>query len=142
MQQTVKELLLGVLMLAVFPLAAEPVNSDMAKVVTGTARPADCLAPLAVNKIDGQMRSVPAQGFLIEPGVHTINGRATLNIASCPIKDRKLQISSTPDLEMNFETGKTYYIAYDHSQDNAEDWALVVWKVEQSGLAVFEFRRD
>ena len=135
MRQASIRLLICLLMLAVLPVSAQLTGTDshdseLVKVVTHHARPADCLAAVAVNKIDGEMIVVPAQGFLIEPGVHTINGKATLDIANCPIKDNKLQISATPDLEVNFELGKTYYIGYYHKPENTEQWKLVVWKVE------------
>jgi hypothetical protein len=135
MKQAGKHLLLIGLVLAALPLVADPVGEDsavseMAKVVTQAGRPGDCLAALAVNKIDGELRVVPAQGFLIEPGIHTINGRATLDTRKCQPITADQQISSAADLEVNFEAGRTYYIAYDHKSQNTEEWRLVVWKVE------------
>ena len=135
MKQAGKYLLLSGLMLAALPLVADPVGEDsavseMAKVVTRAGRPGDCLAALAVNKIDGELRVVPAQGFLIEPGIHAINGRATLDTRKCQLIAADLKIGSTADLEVNFEAGRTYYIAYDHKSQNTEEWRLVVWKVE------------
>ena len=85
---------------------------------------------LAVNKIDGELRAVPAQGFLVEPGVHTINGRATLDASKCQPLTAYQQIGRATDLEVNFEPGRIYYIAYDHKSQNTEEWRLVVWKVE------------
>ncbi len=135
MKQAGKILLLSGLMLATLPLLADPVGEDsaaseMAKVVTQAGRPGDCLAAIAVNKIDGELRAVPAQGFLIEPGVHTINGRATLDARKCQPLTAYQQIGRATDLEVNFEPGRTYYIAYDHKSQNTEEWRLVVWKVE------------
>jgi hypothetical protein len=135
MKQAGKILLLSGLMLAALPLVADPVAEDsavseMAKVVTQAGRPGDCLAALAVNKIDGELRVVPAQGFLIEVGAHTINGRATLDTRKCRPIAADQQIASAADLEVNFEAGRTYYIAYDHKSQNTEEWRLVVWKVE------------
>jgi len=144
MGQAVKILLIWVLLLAALPVSAElpnnelrvvPVsteltNSDMAKVVTQYGRPADCLAAVAVYKIDGKKRLLPAQGFLIEPGIHTINGRATLDITHCQFTGSDQQIGSAADLEVNFKAGKTYYIGYDHKSANTEEWTLVVWKIE------------
>ena len=37
---------------------------------------------------------------------------------------------AVPDLEADFEAGKTYYIGLDHSSKNFNDWRLVIWKVE------------
>ena len=137
-------LLMGVLVLVAPPVRAqmddtglEQVSlqvelrlSGMAKVVTNLARPADCLAAVAINRIDGEMKAVSAQGFLIEAGVHTLNGKAMLDTSSCPITDSRLQMSSAADLEVNFELGNTYYIGYDHKSANTGEWQLVVWNIE------------
>jgi len=116
--------------LELVPLPTVLQLSGMARVVTNIARPADCLAAIAVSKIDGEKRAVSAKSFLIEPGVHTINGKAILDTTNCPITDPKLQVSSAADLEVNFELGNTYYIGYFHKSDNTEEWQLVVWDIE------------
>ena len=136
MKRAVKNLFVCALMLAAPPLVAEPVNAEaadieMVKVVTKTTQSAACLAPVAVYRIDGETRAVPANGFLIKPGVHTINGRARLDTTKCHPIDADHQILRVPDLEVNFEFGNTYYIAYDGRSPNPAEWGLVVWKVEQ-----------
>ncbi len=135
MEIAIKKLFLLVLALASLPVSAELDKTDtdtpeMARVVTQNGLLSDCLAPVAINRIDGEIRVLPARGFDIEPGVHTVNGRATLDTAKCHPIDGDLQIGSAPGLEVNFETGRIYYIAYDHSSDNPGEWQLVVWKVE------------
>ncbi len=132
------KLLMSVLLFTALPLAAELPDDESievevevkVKVITQTSVPADCLAAVAVDKIDGEKRLVPAQGFLIEPGIHTINGHATLDITHCDFAGGDLQMSSAEDLEVNFEAGKTYYIAYDYKSANTEEWKLVVWVTE------------
>ena len=136
MEQATKKLLMCALMLVVAPVAAEPANdeianSEMVKVVTQAAQASDCLAPVAVYRIDDENVVVPAHGFLIEPGVHTINGRATLDTSKCRPIDGDNELGSVPDLEVTFEFGNTYYIAYDRSSSNPGEWGLVVWKVEK-----------
>jgi len=115
----------------VLPLSNEMTTDGMARVVTYMGRPADCLAPLAVSTIDGEKRAVPARGFLIEPGVHTVNGRATLDLATCPLSESNLSISSAADLEVDFQPGTTYYLGYHHQSANPEEWKLVVWHIEE-----------
>lgn len=110
---------------------AQWTTCDMAKVVTQSLHPEECLAPVAVNKIDGETRSVSAQGFFIEPGIHTINGRVTLDMTKCQPLTADLRIGHSPDLEVNFEAGNTYYIAYDRLSQNVDEWQLRVWKTEQ-----------
>lgn len=114
----------------VLPLASEVEAGTMARVVTDRGRPAECLAPLAVTRIDGEARTVSAQGFLIEPGVHTVNGRATLDLSYCPLSDPGLTIGNTADLEVDFEAGSTYYIGYYYPPDRLDEWKLVVWNIE------------
>jgi hypothetical protein len=145
MQQVLKKLLALTLLLVALPLSAqitkniqtlvlpltnEPGAIEMARVVTFKSRPEECLASLAVTRIDGEMRAVSAQGFLIEPGTHTINGMATLDVTHCPLSDRNPYISTTPDLEVEFAAGSTYYIGYYHGAANTEEWKLVVWHIE------------
>ena len=115
----------------VLPLSSELATIRMAKVMTSMGRPADCLAPLAVTTVDGEKRTVPARGFLIEPGVHTVNGRATLDLTNCPLSDSNLYISSATDLEVDFQPGTTYYLGYQHQSANAEEWQLVIWHIEE-----------
>ena len=147
MHRVFRKLLTGALFLAALPVFAQMAGNDqtlvlplsseltvdgMARVITSKGRPADCLAPIAVNKIDGEKRLVSAQGFLIEPGVHTINGRAMLDLTDCPLSDSKLRISSAADLEVEFEPGSTYYIGYFHEPADTQEWKLVVWHIEKN----------
>lgn len=112
------------------PLSSGLASSEMATVLTGKGRPAECLAPLEVTRVDGRPAVVPAQGFLIAPGVHTLNGRATLDLSYCPLGDPGLRIGNVADLEVDFEAGNTYYIGFYHPPDKLDDWKLVVWNIE------------
>lgn len=125
-----KKFMLPITMLAALPVAAVLANSDMAQIVTHGGRPVDCLSPIVVNKIDGRQRIVPAQGFKIEPGLHTLNGLAVLDTTFCKVGRGGNLGGYAPDLEVNFEAGKTYHIGYDHKSKNRDDWKLVVWRVE------------
>jgi len=128
--------------LELVPLPTELQLSGMAKVVTHIARPEDCLAAIMVKRVDGEKRVIPGKEFLMEPGIHTINGKAILDTTHCPISDRRLQVSSAPDLEVNFEIGNTYYIGYFHKSENPEEWQLVVWNIETNppGLQTAPFQ--
>ena len=127
-----KEFVLLFSILVALPVFADSTTSDMAKIVTHNGRPADCLAPIVVNKIDGREKIVPAQGFTIEPGVHTLNGRAKIDTTYCKAMRGGNIPGFTPDLEVDFEAGMTYYIGYDHDSLNRDDWRLVVWKIESN----------
>ena len=114
----------------VLPLSSVLTANGMARVITSGGRPEECLAPVSVNRIDGQARVVSAMGFLIEPGVHTINGKATLDTTHCPLTGSNPNIATAADLEIEFEPGGTYHVAYYHAPANTEEWKLLVWHVE------------
>jgi hypothetical protein len=141
--QVLKKLYLLVLLLA-FQLAnaqSEDESGDgrddgveeyeMARIISGHSLPEDCLAAVAINRIDGEPRVVSAQGFLIEPGIHTINGRASIDTTYCSITGEDWQIETAADLEVDFVAGQNYYIGYYHKSHISEERQLVVWKIEQ-----------
>lgn len=109
-----------------------PAESEMARIISGQSQPEDCLAAVAINRIDGEPRVVPAQGFFIEPGIHSLNGLATLDITHCSIAGDDRRINTAADLEHNFEAGITYWIGYYHRSHISDERRLVVWKVERS----------
>ncbi len=116
--------------LQLVPLPTELRLAGMARVVTHIERSDDCIAPVLVTKIDGESAAVSAKSFLIEPGTHSLNGKALLNLGSCPITDRYFRMNMAKDLEVNFELGFTYYIGYYHKPENPDEWQLVVWNIE------------
>lgn len=139
MLQILKTLVPLVLMLTVLSVSAqlsganetsEPGDIEMVQIITSGGRGTGCLAPVAVNRVDGEMVVVPAQGFLIEPGSHTINGQATLDFSKCPHDLSDLQMGSVADLEVDFVYGFTYYVGFEYKSDNTAQWQLVVWKME------------
>ena len=107
-------------------------DTQMARVVTRVNRPQACLASVAVTLIDGEKAVVSAQGFSIEPGVHSLNGRAFIGTDYCPLPEG-YDIGPAADLEVDFEAGKTYYVAYDHKAADPLEWRLVVWRIEDPG---------
>ena len=137
----VKKWLTGALVLVALPVGAQlgdsgaslvPASSEMARVLTSRGRPAECLAPVEVNRIDGEKVTVSAKGFLIAPGIHSINGMAILDMTNCPFIDNNPTIPSAADLEVEFEAGSTYYIGYYHAPANTGEWKLVVWHKQVS----------
>ena len=123
-----KRAFLSLLLLAL-AASASARDETMAMVVTSYERPAQCISPIVVNRLDGETVQMPTLGFEIEPGIHSLNGRATLNLDYCKTLRGNEQIN-IPDLETVFEAGKTYYVGFDHSAPRREDWRLVVWKTE------------
>ncbi len=103
----------------------------MARVVTGGPMPHECLAPVVIDRIDGEDRALPSRGFAIEAGTHRLNGKALLDMEACRPLEVDAHIPTAGDLSMDFEAGHIYYVAYDRSHPDAAEWRLVVWKVEQ-----------
>ncbi len=104
-------------------------DQSRARIITQTANPAECLSRVAIRKIDGEEKFVHPQGFTIEPGRHTMSGTVALDTSYCKVA-RGNEWTQIPPLEADFEAGKTYYVGFDHSSTNRNDWRLVVWKVE------------
>jgi hypothetical protein len=125
--KSIKFSALLLLLLPVFVFAGE---NDIAKVVTGTEKAASCISAVHVNSIDGRQINVPALGFDVEPGTHTMTGRALINLSNCRTTGIGSQRDNVQPLEADFEAGKTYYLGYDHSASNRNNWKLVIWKVE------------
>jgi hypothetical protein len=100
-----------------------------AKIITQNERTANCISSVDIDEIDGKLSNVSKLGFELDAGRHSMNGRAVINTLNCPaIRGRPSYV--VPDLEAEFEAGKTYYIGMDHSSKNKEDWRLVIWKTE------------
>lgn len=108
--------------------ALEP--AALARVVTGEPLPHECLAPVVIDRIDGEHRALPSRGFRIEAGLHGLNGRALLDTQQCWPLDADQRVPTAADLSMEFVAGRVYHLAYDRSHPDAGEWRLVVWKVE------------
>ena len=111
--------------------AADP---EKAQIVTGDESAMRCLSAVAINEIDGQAQQVPERGFELEPGMHSMNGRARIKLSYCRVSDDQAG-TLVPDLEAEFEAGKVYYVGLDHNADSIGDWRLVIWKVEDMAIA-------
>jgi len=147
MEQAVKRLFMWILTSAALPVVADqPIEDqaianqffadqaiiEMARVVTEYGGLEECLASVEITRVDGVKQVVPAHGFQIESGVHSLNGRAILDTTKCKPLNGNQKIPGAVDLLVNFEAGNTYYIAYDRSHPSIDEWKLVVWKVEQA----------
>lgn len=123
--------LLLALLLALPASAQAPEEGEpaAARVITQNEKPAQCLSAVHIQKIDGELVNVHPTGFELEPGRHSMNGVARLNTSFCRrVAGRNSE--AIPDLEADFEAGKTYFVGLDHSSGNSEEWRLVIWKVE------------
>jgi hypothetical protein len=116
----------------VLPLSSELTTNQVATVITSPGRPAECIAPVLVTRVDGEDTVVSAKGFLIEAGVHTINGKAILDTTNCPLIGSNPVMRSATDLEVDFQPGSIYHVGYYHAPANPEEWRLVVWQTDDN----------
>jgi len=118
------------LLFLVLPLQAWAEKAEKAKIITGHNKAAQCISPVQIRKIDGREAAVQPMGFSLDPGTHTMTGSAKINTSACPTVGKGTGRNKVEPLEADFEAGKTYWIGYDHSSKDRDDWKLVIWKVE------------
>lgn len=99
-------------------------------VITSHSDGVNCIAPVAIKKIDGREATVQPMGFWIEPGEHTFSGSAVIDTSFCKTLDTNPDRHRVQPLQVNLEAGVDYYIGVDHSSRDREDWKLVVWKIK------------
>jgi len=120
---------LALLVVALLPIHVMADSTGTAQIITQNSRSVQCISAVVIDEIDGKLSNVTRQGFQLDAGRHSMNGRASVNTGNCPaIRGRTSYV--VPDLEADFEAGKTYYVGLDHSSKNKEDWRLVIWKTE------------
>jgi len=104
-------------------------DESKARIVTMIDKPAECLSSVAIQQIDGKEVTVSPQGFELDPGHHTMNGRAKINTRLCSVVRGNVNVA-VPPLEADFQAGKTYFIGMNYNSSNRADWKLEVWKTE------------
>ena len=114
------------------PFAAQAQEEGKVRVITSFNQAAQCISPIRVTKIDGREATVQRMGFNIEPGRHTISGSAIIDTSMCSTVGRINNPPRAQPLEAEFELGKVYYLGYDHSSSDRNDWKIVIWKVEEA----------
>lgn len=120
------------LFLFLAPLFAVAGEMGKAQVISSGVQATKCISPVHVNSIDGRTVQLPKLGFDIDPGKHSLKGRALLDTSVCRIVGTGSDRYNVEPLEVEFEAGKTYFFGLDHSASNRNDWKYVVWKVEDS----------
>ena len=120
------------LFLFLAPLFAVAGEMGKAQVISSGVQATKCISPVHVNSIDGRTVQLPELGFDIDPGKHSLKGRALLDTSVCRVVGTGSDRYNVEPLEVEFEAGKTYFFGLDHSASNRNDWKYVVWKVEDS----------
>ncbi len=127
-----KILRFAVLIMFLAPLFAVAGETGTAQVITSGVQSTKCISPVHVNSIDGRTVQLPQLGFDIDPGKHSIKGRALIDTSVCRVVGVGSDRYNVEPLEVEFEAGKTYFFGLDHSAPNRGDWKYVVWKVEDT----------
>ena len=89
--------------------------------------------PVKLFEIDGKQVLNRESGVWLKPGTHSIRVSAVINASSRSTTITRLQKSYNKDkktLEINVEEGNVYYVGYDASDKNPNNWKPVVWKVK------------
>jgi hypothetical protein len=132
-KQAMKKLVIPTLTLLLSPLVTAAAAEEKVRIVTGYEQPTKCISRVEINSIDNQEVRVPPLEFRVEPGAHSITGRAVINTRFCRTIGNRSGKQKVEPLEADFEAGKVYYVGYDHSSADRKDWGLVIWKVEEEG---------
>ncbi len=121
--------LMVTLFLGILPFVAQA-SGDKAWIVTIVDKPVECISPISVYSIDGELVRKNPAGFELEPGRHSLVGTVSSLSAGCPTM-RTSRSQDIPPLDYEFEAGKTYYIGLEHKSANQQSWRFVVWRIKE-----------
>ena len=99
----------------------------------GTLHTTKDIFPVVINQIDGQNVVNRNNAVWLKPGKHSIKVSAIVDLShrSHGITHKQKGFNQkNRDLEINVENGKMYYIGYDTSDSNPNNWKPIVWKVK------------
>jgi hypothetical protein len=97
------------------------------------AHPAADIFPVTLYEIDGKQVLKRDHGVWLKPGKHTIKVSAVVNknhLNKSITKLQKSQNLNKNSLDITVEKGNIYYVGYDASDSNPNNWQPVVWKVK------------
>ncbi len=95
--------------------------------------PSEDVFPVKIYEIDGKQITSRDNGVWLKPGKHNIRVSAMVNTSQLNKFTTRVQKSYNKDkkiLDINVEEGKIYYVGYDASDRNPNNWKPVVWKVK------------
>lgn len=90
--------------------------------------------PVTLFAIDGKQIIRRSNAVWLKPGKHSIRVSASIPLDSrsktVTTRQKFNNPTSNNTLELTIEEGKTYYVGYDTSERNPNNWRPVVWKVK------------
>ena len=118
---------LSIILLILAPLVSLA-DAGTARIITSVAKPVQCISPISVYNIDGELVRKNEMGFDLEAGKHSLIGTATVSGENCGLM-RTGSAIDVPALEYDFKAGNTYYIGLEHKSANQQQWRFKVWRV-------------
>ena len=109
-------------------------SEPSAKIVMNHANNAKQLFPVRLLMVNGENVSVRGDAVWLQPGLYelrfatTINGDYTKQIMG--LKERRGLKNLPNTLNIKVEADKSYYVAFDASSTETEDWGPVVYKTK------------
>ena len=108
-------------------------SKTTATVYTADRRPADCISPISVYKIDDRNLVTGLQEFELPPGRHSLSGRAIITDSFCSksgVASSGGRKDELKPLVYDFEAGKVYFVGVNHKASRASGWYIEVWEVQ------------
>lgn len=133
-----KAIFLFALLLTTFISQASPFakpNEDHGILKFHQSHPSKDIFPVEIYELDGQQITTRKNGLWLKPGTHTIKVSSVINRDQLnhSVSTRLIKNNSFVDksLTISVEEGSVYYVGYDASDRNPNQWKPVVWKVKE-----------
>jgi nicotinic acid phosphoribosyltransferase len=97
------------------------------------SHPSNDIFPVKLYEINGEQVLKRENGVWLKPGKHSIKVSAVINKNQLTKSITKFQKGYNRDkniLDITVEEGNIYYVGYDASDRNPNNWKPVVWKTK------------
>lgn len=111
-------------------------SDDTAKLVFNHSSTAKQIFPVSLLEVNGENVSVRNDAAWFKPGEYELNFASKVDSrytqAVLPPQQRRNTQSQewNTELRINVEAGKTYYIGFDASSNDTDEWQPVIYKVK------------
>lgn len=111
-------------------------SDSTAKLVFNHSSAAKQIFPVKLLEVNGENVSVRNDAAWLNPGQYELNFASSVDSRYVQTvlspKERRGTKDWNTEMRINLEAGKTYYIGFDASSNNTEDWQPVIYKVKSS----------
>lgn len=105
-------------------------SEPSAKIVMNFSKPAKQLFPVHLQTINGENVNVRSGAIWLEPGVYDLIFGSQVDLSYTKRQLKKIKNDSSNQLSLKVEEGKTYFVAFDASSSETEEWGPVVYKIK------------